>query len=43
MAFDLMDFKKRNKIIFGIDFFSRKMFGEKIESKEAIKTIDFLK
>lgn len=43
IAFDLMDYNKQKKIIIGIDFFSGKIFGKEITSKEAIKTIEFIK
>lgn len=42
MAFDLMEAKKNERIIIGIDYFSRKIFGKLVSSKEAEKIMNFI-
>lgn len=43
IAFDLMDYNKKKKILIGIDYFSQFVFGKCIDSKNAGRVVEFIK
>lgn len=43
VAADLMDIRKTKKVISGIDYFSRKLFGKVLSSKESKPVLEFIK
>jgi hypothetical protein len=42
VALDVLELTKNKRILLGIDYFSRKLFGMKIKSKAAKNTIKLL-
>jgi transposase InsO family protein len=43
LGIDLLELRKNDKIFLAIDYFSRKIFGKTIKTKEAVKIVEFLK
>lgn len=43
IAFDLLEINKNNLTILGVDYFTRKMFGRHLQSKESRKILQFIK
>jgi IS30 family transposase len=40
---DIMEFDKKNLVIIGVDYYTRKVHGKALKSKEAYKILEFLK
>ncbi|KKO73603.1 hypothetical protein AAJ76_394000971 [Vairimorpha ceranae] len=43
MAFNIFETKKKDLVILGIGYFTRKIFEKSLKSKKSLKTPDFIK
>ncbi|KAK6090098.1 hypothetical protein P3W45_000986 [Vairimorpha bombi] len=41
-GFDILEIKKRDLVVLGIDYYTRKIFGKAIRTKKAEKVLDFI-